>query len=79
MIHRILFGLLIVPVCLAQTNQSPKASSQPDDISAITAQANQGNSDAQIKLADAYLRGRGSRLDRARPITATLAIWSKLR
>src|SRR5580704_3085529 len=59
MIQRILFFLLIVPVCLAQTNQPPTASSQPDDINAISAQANQGNPDAQIKLADAYLRGRG--------------------
>src|SRR5271170_3548639 len=59
MIHRILFLLLIVPVCLAQTKQSPTASGQPDDITAITAQANQGNPDAQFKRADAYLRGRG--------------------
>src|SRR5260370_25040630 len=59
MIQRIFLFLLITPACLAQTNGSTTAPGQPDDIATITAQANQGNVDAQLKLADAYLGGRG--------------------
>jgi hypothetical protein len=58
MIPRVIVLLLMTPACLAQTNGSAP-SGQSDDIVAITAQANQGNTDAQLKLGDAYLRGRG--------------------
>ena len=59
MILRGIALLLIAAKCLAQNPGSATTSSSPDDIAAITAQANQGNTDVQLKLGDAYLRGRG--------------------
>lgn len=51
--------LLIASTCLAQTTGLVTTSNSPDDITAITARADQGDADAQLKLGDAYLRGRG--------------------
>jgi TPR repeat protein len=59
MIIRLIALLLVAPACLAQTNESPTTSTPLNDIPALTAQANQGNVDAQLKIADAYLRGSG--------------------
>jgi hypothetical protein len=46
MIWRVIAFLLLAPACLAQTNGSASTTNQPDDIAAMTAQANQGNTDA---------------------------------
>jgi TPR repeat protein len=59
MILRSIAFLLVASACLAQTTGSTTASDSPEDIPALTTQANQGNADAQLKLGDAYLRGRG--------------------
>src|ERR1700683_3693471 len=59
MIIRLIALLLVAPACLAQTNESPTTSTPLNDIPALTAQGNQGNVDAQRKIADAYLRGSG--------------------
>jgi len=51
--------LLIASSWPAQTAGSAAPSISQDDIKVITAQANQGDAEAQLKLGDAYLRGRG--------------------
>jgi cytochrome bd-type quinol oxidase subunit 1 len=53
MIRTVIAFLLVVPACLGQTNGSATAGNQPDEIAAMTADANQGNTNAQLKLADA--------------------------
>jgi hypothetical protein len=50
MIIRLIALLLVAPACLAQTNESPTTSTPLNDIPALTAQANQGNVDAQLKM-----------------------------
>jgi TPR repeat protein len=56
--HIVLF-FVVTPTCLAQTTGPETISSQADDIAAVTARANEGEISAQLKLADAYLRGQG--------------------
>jgi hypothetical protein len=52
MILRSIAFLLVASACLAQTTGSATDSNSPKDISALTAQANQGNPDAQLKLGE---------------------------
>src|SRR5436190_6957828 len=59
MFLRFITCLLITSMCHAQTTGSPTPPGPPGDIAAITAQADQGDTEAQIKLGDAYLRGLG--------------------
>jgi cytochrome bd-type quinol oxidase subunit 1 len=59
MIAAVIAFLLVVPACLGQTNGSATTGNQPDGIAAMTADAKQGNTNAQLKLAGAYMRGRG--------------------
>jgi TPR repeat protein len=59
MVLRILVLLTLSAACFAQTNKTSPSPQFSDDIKAIVAEANQGNVNAQLKLADAYLRGKG--------------------
>src|SRR5258705_10708467 len=59
MILRSIALLLTASTCLAQTTGAVTECKSPNEIATMKAQANQGNADAQLKLGDAYLRGRG--------------------
>src|SRR6266851_3890065 len=59
MLLRTVAFFLIAFTCFAQTARPAGTPNSQDDITALTAQANQGNAGAQLKLGDAYLRGRG--------------------
>src|SRR5260370_35265644 len=60
--------LLIASPCFAQTTGAATSNSPLDDITALTAQANQGNADAQIKLGGAHLSRRGVAQSNAEPV-----------
>src|SRR5438477_6792709 len=60
--------LLIAATCLAQTAKPAATPSSLDDIAAITAHANEGNTEAEVKLGDAYMRGRGVPQDGAKAL-----------
>ena len=59
MVLRFLVLLTISAACFAQANKTSPPPQSSDDITALVAEAKQGNVNAQLKLADAYLRGKG--------------------
>src|ERR1700722_17964373 len=59
MILRLVFFLTVSSACFAQTDKTSPPVQSSDDFAAFVVEAKQGNVDAQLKLADGYLRGKG--------------------